>query len=187
MLRPTCALVFELAGTDATPATASAIKRSFAYIAPTRVVPAADSSATLSAMHLEVRTANHPLWECGQHESDCNWSDILRPWLENKLVKLMGCVRECNNPTRASYFGGMHLGALTIAISPCAFTFDLEPDGGLRPVGGILDSLRGYLAQNGFANGGVCRIHIPSNASRGDSDWAEVELEGGSAEKVSLA
>ena len=187
MLRPTCALTFELAGTDANSNVAAAIRRSFAFVAPTRVVRAADSDALASKIYLEARVPHHAFWDFGQPESDATWSQTLMPWLTNKLSKLMGCVYECNNPQRSSYFGGTHFNALVIALAPCVFTFELEPDGSLRDVSNMLDQLRAQISKDGLGTDCIRRIHIPSDATRADSDWADIELNDGSAQRVYLS
>ena len=187
MLRPTCALTFELAGADASSIVAAAIKRSFAFIAPTRVVRAADHGAPASKIYLEVRVSNHALWDFGQPESDAAWSQMLMPWLTNKLSKLMGCVYECNNPRRSSYFGGIHFNALVIALAPCVFTFELEPDGSLRNVANTLDQLRAQVPKDGLGTDCIRRIHIPSDATRTGADWADIEFNDGSAQRVCLS
>ena len=187
MLRPTCALAFELTEADANGGVAPAIKRSFAFIAPTHVVRAADPDVPASKIYLEIRMGNHPLWDFGQPESDHVWSKTLLPWLSNKLSKLMGCVYECNNPHRSSYFGGTHFNALVIAIAPCVFTFELEPDGSLRDIATVLDPLRAYVAKDGFGTGCIRRFCIPSNATRADADWADVEIGDGSFQRVCIS
>ena len=187
MLRPTCALTFELAGADANSDVAAAIKRSFAFIAPTHVVRATDPGALASKIYLEVRASHHALWDFGQPESDATWSQALMPWLTNKLSKLMGCVCECNNPQRASYFGGTHFNTLVIALAPCVFTFELEPDGSLRDVANTLDQLRAQVSKDGLGADRIRRIRIPSDATRAGADWVDIELDGGSAQRVYLS
>lgn len=187
MLRPTCALTFELTEADANGGVAPAIKRSFAFIAPTHVVRAADPDVPASKIYLEIRMGNHPLWDFGQPESDRIWSQTLLPWLMNKLSKLMGCIYECNNPHRSSYFGGAHFDTLVIALAPCVFTFELEPDGSLRDVVSVLDQLRAYVSKDGFGTDCIRRIRIPSNATRAGADWTDVELGNGLLQRVCIS
>ena len=129
MLRPTCALTFRLSGPAANADTARAIKRSFSYVAPTRVLPAStptDGAYAESAIRLEVRLpAGMSLEAATAQGEDSAWRTVVRPWLSNKLGKLMGTVRECNNPERPSYFGEVGYKRLEIAIGARTFAFDL--------------------------------------------------------------
>lgn len=129
MLRPTCALTFRLSGPAANADTARAIKRSFSYVAPTRVLPASKSTDGAHAggtICLEVRLpASMSLEAATAQGEDSVWRTVVRPWLSNKLGKLMGTASECNNPERPSYFGEVDFRRLEIAIGSRTFAFDL--------------------------------------------------------------
>lgn len=136
MLRPTCALTFTLAGAMAKADCARAVKRSFSYVAPTKVVPGETSS-----IRLEVRMPSGAAWDDSQA-----WEETLRPWLAHKLDKISGVVRECNNPERPSYFGGTDFKTLEVASGGSTCTLALGPDGSLGEPDDALRRVREALS-----------------------------------------
>lgn len=197
LLRPTAALMFTLDGTDATPDTALAVRRSYSYVAPTRVVKAPtgktpeaenrDEGAPGNEIALEVRLG-HPYWNGGKEpEADKTWEDTVLPWLSHKLDKLMGTVRECNNDKRQSFAGVVDYRRVSLLLDGCDVSFELEPGNGLRPVADPLRAARAQCRARRGTRGGVRCVRVPSDARRGGEDWMDVTYADGTDERVPLA
>ncbi len=194
MLRPTSYLTFTLEGTDATPQTASAIKRSYSYVAPTKIVAgrrgANDAEPPLAnGIALEVKLGTRPYWSSADDGADAVWAETLLPWLSRKLRTLFDTVLECNNETRRSFAGKVSYRNVAVKLAPHTVVFDLEPNSDLRDVETPLAAIRAYL------NDGIepaadqsLRFVVPSNAERGeDGDWFDVVASDGTAERIAIS
>lgn len=86
MFRPSASLEVEVQQGTTVDDAAPALRRAFSYAGPTRVV-ASERDAT--TVRLTVRSTR-PYWSGAQdaQEADAAWSDVVRPWLVDKLGKL---------------------------------------------------------------------------------------------------
>ena len=200
MLRPSAFLTFTLCGTDTTAEVASAVKRSYSYVAPTKIVAGpADGSNSLA---LEVVLRGHTFWP-GDEGSTATWKDALVPWLGFRLDKLFGTVREFNNETRRSFTRKLDFATFDLRLGGRLVTFDLEPDSSLRNAVGPLNAIRDYLNDGGTTGAGaagagteeaagdtrnnaVARFAVPSDAERGEADWFDVVFADGRTERVEV-
>lgn len=178
MLRPTAYLTFTLEGTDATTPTASAIKRSYSYIAPTKVVAGSvqktpDAPQPANSIAMEVKCGQHAYWRSGDKDADEMWGQTVLPWLNRKLRTLFDTVLEYNNETRRSFTGKVSYGSVTVALAPHTIVFDLEPDSNLRDVKAPLEAIRSFLNDLATKDDPL-RFVVPSDAERGDGDWFDV-------------
>lgn len=194
LLRPTAALTFTLDGADATPSTALAVRRSYSYVAPTRVVkaptgenPAGEGRDTpRNEIALEVRLG-HPYWAGGDAtQADETWENTVLPWLSHKLDKLMGTVRECNNDRRASFAGVVDYRSVNLALDGCDVSFELEPGDGLRPIAEPLRAARSHARAHAGVHGGVRGVRVPCDARRGGEDWMDIAYADGTEERVPI-
>lgn len=189
MLRPSAYLTFTLEGSDIASATASAIKRSYTYLAPTKIVAgrreAAEGERPLgNRIALDVRLPGRPYWETSDDEA---WNDVLLPWLTTKLDTLFGTVAECNNETRRSYSGTVQYEALELKLGPYGVRVALEPGSALRPLAQSLAAARAYLNRADVDAASVSGFAVPSDVERGEGDWIDVLRTDGTTERVALA
>lgn len=191
MLKPCAYLTFTLEGESIASSTASAIKRSYSYIAPTKIVAgrreaAAGETLPANRIALDVRLAGRPFWQAGDPEQDATWEQILMPWLRTKLSTLFGTVAECNNETRRSFSGTVNYEQLEVRLAPHTLTFSLEPTSALRCIDAPLEAARAYLSDPGINAEAVEKIAVPSDAERGDGDWIDVVSRDGSVQRLAL-
>lgn len=189
MLRPTAYLTFTLMGDDASPITASAIKRSYSYVAPTKItaVRAGANEGAVSpsnSIAMEVKIGHHPYWRSVDEGADDIWSETLLPWLDCKLRTLFGTVLEYNNEARRSFVGKLSYRTVEVSLAPHTVVFDLEPDSSLRDVTVPLSAIRGYLNDPDHSDATALRFVVPSDADRGDADWFDVTAPDGTAMRV---
>ena len=128
MLRPSAYLTFILTGDAVAAGNASAIKRAYSYVAPTRILatrPDGEGSGgvAVNTIALSVTLAGNDPWA-----DDAAWNDVLLPWLAAKLDKLFGTVRECNNEARKSFSGRIDYGALELDVCGVSAHFELDAD-----------------------------------------------------------
>ncbi len=192
MLRPTAYLTFTLAGDDASPATASAVKRSYSYVAPTKIVAARaetgkETTPLSNSIAMEVKLDRHPYWQSDDEGADGIWSGTLLPWLDRKLRTLFGTVLEYNNETRRSFAGKLSYRSVEVGLAPHAVIFDLEPDSNLRDVRTPLTAIRNYLNSPDRNGATGLRFTVPSDTERGDSDWFDVAAPDGTTVRVPQA
>lgn len=191
MLKPCAYLTFTLEGESIASSTASAIKRSYSYIAPTQIVAgrreaAAGEALPANRIALDVRLTGHPFWQTGDPEQDATWEQVLMPWLRTKLNTLFGTVAECNNETRRSFNGIVNYGQLEVHLAPYALTFSLEPTSALRCVDAPLEAARTYLSGPGIDAEAIEKIAVPSDAEREDNDWIDIVFRDGSVQHLML-
>lgn len=186
MLRPTLYLTFTLRGADATGNAASLIKRSFSYIAPTRIVgePQGGTGGRQeqgNTIGLEVKLGGRDFWRKGEGDSDLMWRATLLPWLSTKLDTLFSTVAECNNERRKSFERAIGYRTLELTLPPYRIAVALEPDSSLRQLTGQLDAIQDWLDGQGRGRGEVVGFRVPCDAERGGADWFEVlEADGSS-------
>ena len=210
MLRPSAFLTFTLDGPDATAEVASAVKRSYSYVAPTKIVAGAASTEAGAAgggpatsgrnsLALEVVLRGHTFW-LDDEASTATWEETLMPWLGFRLEKLFGTVREFNNETRRSFTRKLGFATFDLRLGGRLVTFDLEPDSSLRDAAGPLNAIRDYLNANGAGGSGtddpaavdsgagdaVARFTVPSDAERGDADWFDAVFPDGRTRRVEV-
>ena len=170
MLRPSATLTFSLFGPEATQENASALKRSYSYIAPTLVKaqkPAEDETFDPESIPVEnvismtVRLPKNPYWLDADEHAAATWSEIVLPWVAMKL----GTLFETD---------GQHI------------EIGIEPDNSLRDVAPVLKHIRTYLNSEGVDVGAIMRIVAPSDAVRGESDWLDITFADGTSAKVEL-
>ena len=189
MLKPTAYLTITLAGDVATSAMASAVKRTYSYIAPVKIVaalPASDADAPTPAcsLALDVRLPAHPYLVAGE-QADQTWEQVVLPWLKIKLGTVFGSVYEFNNPKRESFVGKIDYTAFDLMLESRHVVFALEPDSSLRDVTAPLCAVRDWLLGAGASLADqVARIEVPSDAQRGDADWFDVVLADGTSQRV---
>ena len=176
MLRPTAYLTFTLEGADAATPTASAIKRSYSYIAPTKVVAGnaqgtPDAPQPANSIAMEVKCGQHAYWRSEDENADGMWEQTVLPWLDRKLRTLFDTVLEYNNETRRSFTGKVSYGSVSVALAPHTVVFDLEPDSNLRDVKAPLEAIRSFLNDSAAKERGALRFVVPSDAERGTDDW----------------
>lgn len=193
MLRPTAYLTFTLEGADATPQTASALKRSYSYIAPTKVVAgrreADDGKASLAnSISVEVKLEAHPYWNSTDDDANAVWNETLLPWLSRKLRTLFETVLEYNNETRRSFVGKVVYRSVVVKLAPHTVVFDLEPDSGLRDVKAPLEAIRSYLNSSTTpADAQPIRFAVPSDAERGEgNDWFDIVAPDGTTGRIAI-
>jgi hypothetical protein len=188
MLRPSAYLTFTLEGSDITSSTASAIKRSYTYLAPTKIVAgrreAAENETPLgNRIALDVHLPGSSYWETS---GETDWREILLPWLITKLGTLFGTVAECNNETRRSYSGSIQYEALELKLGSHAVRVTLEPTSTLRNVEKPLEAARSYLNRADVDPTHIAGFNVPSDTERGESDWIDVHLLDGTTERVAV-
>lgn len=191
MLKPCAYLTFTLEGESIASSTASAIKRSYSYIAPTKIVAGRREAAmgeTLPAnrITLDVRLTGHPFWQAGNPEQDATWEQVLMPWLRTKLNTLFGTVAECNNETRRSFSGTVNYEQIEVSLAPHTLSFSLEPTSALRCIDAPLEAARAYLNGPGIDAEAIEKIAVPSDAERGDRDWIDIVFRNGSVRRLAL-
>lgn len=195
MLRPSATLTFTLFGPDATQENASAVKRSYSYIAPTLVKakkPAEDETfdpeniPVENTVNMTVRLPKNPYWLDSDEGSRTTWSEIVLPWVTMKLNTLFETVQEYNNPTRKSHVKALQWKALELAMEDQLIEVELEPDNSLRDIAPVLENVRAYLNSEGIDRGAIERIFVPSNNTRNESDWLEVHYADNSTAKIEL-
>ena len=187
MLKPTAYLTVTLAGDVANAMMASAVKRTYSYIAPTKIVaalPSDDNADPSCTMALDVRLPAHPYLVDGEQASQ-TWEQVVLPWLKIKLGTVFGSVYEFNNPKRESFVGKIDYKALDLMLESRHVVFTLEPDSSLRDVTAPLQAVRAWLLGAGASCADqVARIEIPSDAARGEADWFDVVFSDGSCQRV---
>lgn len=195
MLRPSATLTFTLFGPDATQENASAVKRSYSYIAPTLVKakkPAEDETfdpeniPVENTVNMTVRLPKNPYWLDSDESSRTTWSEIVLPWVTMKLNTLFETVQEYNNPTRKSHVKALQWKALELAMEDQLIEVELEPDNSLRDIAPVLENVRAYLNGEGIDRGAIERIFAPSDNTRNESDWLEVHYADNSTAKIEL-
>lgn len=195
MLRPSATLTFSLFGPEATQENASALKRSYSYIAPTLVKaqkPAEDETFDPESIPVEnvismtVRLPKNPYWLDADEHAAATWSEIVLPWVAMKLGTLFETVQEYNNPTRKSHVKALDWKALELVMDGQHIEIEIEPDNSLRDVAPVLKHIRTYLNSEGIDVDTITRIVAPSDAVRGESDWLDVTFADGSTAKVEL-
>ena len=189
MLRPTAYLAFYLAQNDAVPEVASAIKRAYSYIAPTKILREVDqgndeAAQAQSKLALEVRIPAHPFMAEGDPQADKTWEETILPWLKTKLDTLFGSVREFNNEERKSFVRKVDFASFELTLESRVFEFNLEPNSQLRDFEAPLRKIRSWLAGAGTEAGNITHVVIPSDAERGDADWFDVVLEDGTTQRI---
>lgn len=195
MLRPSATLTFTLFGPDATQENASAVKRSYSYIAPTLVKakkPAEDETfdpeniPVENTVNMTIRLPKNPYWLDSDEGSRTTWSEIVLPWVTMKLNTLFETVQEYNNPTRKSHVKALQWKALELAMEDQLIEVELEPDNSLRDIAPVLENVRAYLNSEGIDRGAIERIFAPSDNTRNESDWLEVHYADNSTAKIEL-
>lgn len=191
MLKPCAYLTFTLEGESIASGTASAIKRSYSYIAPTKIIAGRREAAVGEALPanriaLDVRLAGHPFWQAGDPEQDATWEQVLMPWLRTKLNTLFGTVAECNNESRRSFSGTVNYDQLEVRLAPYTLAFSLEPTSALRCIDAPLKAARTHLSDPGIDAEAIEKMAVPSDTERGDSDWIDVVLRDGSVQRLML-
>lgn len=187
MLRPSAYLTFTLEGADIASATASAIKRSYTYLAPTTIVAGRREAAVsedplANRMTLEVRLPGTSCWDA----NDDTWRDVLMPWLTTKLRTLFGTVAECNNESRPSYSGTVHYASIDLRLEPHPVRVELDPASTLRSVEKPLQAMRTYLAREDVDPARITGFAVPSDTTRGNDDWLDVTFEDGTTRRVAV-
>ena len=184
MLKPTSYLTVTLAGPFANPIVASAVKRTYSYLAPTTIVKGTEDCKQ-NAMQLDVRLPSRPFMDAQSNDENAVWSEVVLPWLKLKLSTLFGSVYEFNNESRKSFTVRVDYGSIAIVLQGVPFEIELEPDSSLRDVAGRIDAARTWLSQRvDKEHGAVTRVHIPSDASRGEADWFDVAFADGTTVRV---
>lgn len=195
MLRPSATLTFTLFGPDATQENASAIKRSYSYIAPTLVKakkPVEDEAfdpeniPVENVINMTVRLPKNPYWLDTQENAATTWSEILLPWVTMKLGTLFETVEEYNNPTRKSHVKALNWKALELSMEEQIVEVGLEPDNSLRDITPVLESVRTYLNTGNVDPNAIDRIVVPSDNTRGESNWLEIHFADGTTTNVEL-
>ncbi len=183
MFRPTAYLSFNLAEPDATSANASAIKRGFSYIAPTRVTAArhavlnqasrhdgAHQDANQNETHAVTRTSgvdmrvclgDHPYW-LSSEDADAMWNETLMPWLATKVETLFGTVYEFNDSSRPSFVSKITYGTLTLRLQPYRVDVTLEHDSTIQDIRPPLEAARAYLNSGTVDPTRVVSFTVPS-------------------------
>ena len=187
MLRPTAYLTVTLAGDVATSAMASACKRAYSYIAPVKILAAlpsddADGAAPAPTLALDVRLPAHPYMVAGD-EANETWERTVLPWLKIKLDTVFGTVYEFNNAKRESFVGAIDYATFELALESVRVVFFLEPNSSLRAVEAPLRAIRAWLVSNGDA-AAIDHIEVPSDDTRGDSDWFDVVFADGTKTRM---
>ena len=190
MLRPTAYLTVKLSSENATADMASALKRSFSYLAPTTIAKAnADAGeADENSLRLDVRLPAHPYLNAGDPEADRIWSEVVLPWLETKLATLFGTVYEFNNESRRSFVAKLDYATFTLILEGRELRFRLEPDSSLRPCAHLLGAIRIWLAGNEAAALDVESVEIPSQAecAHAGTEAANAKLSDGTSLHIPL-
>lgn len=183
MLRPSAYLTFVFEGDDIAAGKASAAKRAYSYVAPTKILAgrteAAEGEAPLTnRIALDVRLDGYEPWS-----DDTVWSETLLPWLDLKINKLFGTVYECNNEARKSFCGTTFYQEFDLSLCGVNLQVALEPASGLRDLNATLAAIRAW--RRDAADKGV-RFVVPSDTQRGDSDWFDVVLTNGETVHVDV-
>lgn len=193
MLRPTAYLTFTLEGTDATPQTASALKRSYSYVAPTKVVAGrkeagSGESPLANSITMEVKLGTRPYWNSADDGADVVWHETLLPWLSRKLRTLFETVLEYNNETRHSFVGKMAYRDVAVKLAPHTVVFNLEPNSNLRDVEAPFAAIRSYLNGDAVpAEVQPLRFAVPSDTERGEgNDWFDAVMPDGVVERIAI-
>lgn len=191
LLRPTAYLTFTLEGADATTPTASAIKRSYSYIAPTKVIAGraqegSEAPLPANSILMEVKFGQHAFWRSGDEDADGLWGQTMLPWLDRKLRTLFDTVLEYNNETRRSFAGKVSYRSVAVVLTPHTVVFDLEPNSDLRKVDEPLEAIHSFLNGPAAKDGKSLRFIVPSNAERGDDDWFDAIRADGTVQRVPL-
>lgn len=195
MLRPSATLTFSLFGPEATQENASALKRSYSYIAPTLVKaqkPTEDeafdpeNAPVENVISITVRLPKNPYWLDTDEQAAATWSEIVLPWVAMKLGTLFETVQEYNNPARKSHVKALDWKALELVMDGQHIEIEIEPDNSLRDVAPVLEHVRTYLNSEDVDVDTITQITAPSNAVRGESDWLDVTFADGTSAKVAL-
>ena len=189
MLRPTAYITIGLSNESATSDVASAVKRSYSYLAPTTITKALTGTladgADVNTIELDVRLPGHPYIVADGAANDENWNTIMAPWLATKLNTLFGTVYEFNNETRRSFVTKLLFASFTLVLEGLPIRFALEPDSQLRPPAEVLEAVRNWLGEHGGTEG-LAEARVPSNAERGEEDWFDVVFADGQVQRVNL-
>jgi hypothetical protein len=174
MLKPTSYLTVTLAGPFANSTVASAVKRTYSYLAPTTIVKGTEDCKQ-NAMRLDVRLPSKPFMDAQSNEENTVWSEVVLPWLKLKLSTLFGSVYEFNNEARRSFTVRVDYGSIAVVLQGIPFEVELEPDSSLRDAARQIDAARTWLSQHADdEHGAATRVRIPSDVSRGEADWFDV-------------
>lgn len=176
MLKPTAYLTISLSADGASTAIASAIKRAFSYIAPTKIV----LNETLKApqgensLGLDVRIPQHPYLCDNSAEGQQTWESVVLPWLCIKLDTLFGTVREFNNETRQSFVAKVNYQRFDLVLEGREIRFELEPNDSFDSAKETLEDIRAWFVAHAAQAERVSHIFVPAHQTKAHKKFSVV-------------
>lgn len=164
MLRPTGILDFTLDPAITDEETVIEIRRTFSYVAPMRIndgetpEPPYEPANTIG---LIVKLVNHPYWKSVDQDADSIWSDVLAPWLHNKLIKIQNTVSAVNKNKREKGIDELHYAFLKLEMGAYSLTFENTNDEFSPEVEPCLQQFREFINTGILKDKDVASVMIP--------------------------
>ena len=164
MLRPTAILDFQIDPAITNEETPIEIRRAYSYVAPMRIVdtetpePPYEPANTLGLM---VKLNNHPYWKSADEGADGIWSDVVTPWLHNKLIKVQSTVTAYNNTKREKGLSELHFKFLGLEMGEYRLTFENVNDAFSPEVEPCLVRFRDLINDGVLKDCNVAEVMIP--------------------------
>jgi hypothetical protein len=164
MLRPTAILDFQIDPSLANEETPLEIRRAYSYVAPMRITdggtpePPYEPANTIG---LQVKLTNRPYWRSSVEGADSIWSEVVGPWLHNKIVKIQSTVSAYNNCKQEAGTTELHFKFLALDMDGIRIVVENQNDLFPADLESQLARLRELLNTGLLADEEVVQVSMP--------------------------